>query len=151
MRGEFDFSNWSEQVSVRVGPFTVTPYGVNHPIAEAYALRVEATEPGDDGKAKVSVLAYSGDTDSCQGLLEAARDANFFLCEAAFEEGRDDAIRNVHLTGKRAAEAAVQANAERLLLTHVPVWTDSNTVLADAKPEFLGDVAVAVAGVHYTI
>jgi hypothetical protein len=36
-------------------------------------------------------------------------------------------------------------------LTHIPVWTSQTTVLAEAKPEFDGDVAVAVAGVHYTV
>ena len=57
------------------------------------------------------MLTYSGDTDSCRGLEEAARDADMFLCEAAFEEGRDDAIKGVHLTGKRAGEAAAAAGS----------------------------------------
>ena len=97
------------------------------------------------------VLTYSGDTDSCAGLEEAAKDADLFLCEAAFEEGRDDGIKDVHLTGKRAGEAAAAAGARRLLLTHIPVWTSQTTVMAEARPVFGGDVAVAVAGVHYTI
>ncbi|MGO4433558.1 MBL fold metallo-hydrolase, partial [Paenarthrobacter sp. RAF9] len=54
------------------------------------------------------------------------------------------------LTGKRAGEAAANAGAKRLLLTHIPVWTSQTKVLSEAKPVF-GDVAVAVAGVHYTI
>jgi ribonuclease BN (tRNA processing enzyme) len=132
MHGEFDFSNWSERRSVEVGPFKVTPFAVNHPVEEAYALRVEAT-------------------DSCQGLEDAAKEADLFLCEAAFEEGRDDGIKDVHLTGKRAGEAAKAAGARRLLLTHIPVWTSQTKVMAEARPEFDGDVAVAVAGVHYTV
>ena len=106
-----------------MGPFTVTPFAVNHPVEEAYALRVEVTEPDKDGAAVTRVLTYSGDTDSCRGLEEAAKDADLFLCEAAFEEGRDDGIKDVHLTGKRAGEAATAAGARRLLLTHIPVWT----------------------------
>jgi ribonuclease BN (tRNA processing enzyme) len=136
---------------VQVGPFTVTPFAVNHPVEEAYALRVEVTEPAKDGTSVTRVLTYSGDTDSCQGLEDAARGADLFLCEAAFEEGRDDDIKDVHLTGKRAGQAATAAGARRLLLTHIPVWTSQTAVLAEAKPEFDGDVAIAVAGVHYTV
>ena len=106
---------------------------MNHPVEEAYALRVEVTEPDKDGTPVTRVLSYSGDTDSCSGLEDAARDADLFLCEAAFEEGRDDGIKDVHLTGKRAGEAAVAAGARRLLLTHIPVWTSPTTVMAEAK------------------
>lgn len=151
MHGEFDFKNWAERESVMVGPFTVTPYAVNHPTPEAYALRVEVTEFDGTGMDRSVVMTYSGDTDSCQGLEDAARDADFFLCEAAFEEGRDDQIKDVHLTGKRAGEAAARANVKRLLLTHIPVWTDTNKVVTEAREVFDRDVAAAVAGVHYTI
>lgn len=151
MREEFDFINWQERETVTVGPFKVTPYSVNHPVPEAYALRVEVTEYDGTGMDRTAVLTYSGDTDSCQGLEDAALNADFFLCEAAFEEGRDDHIKDVHLTGKRAGEAAARANVKRLLLTHIPVWTDSNTVVAEAREVYTGDVAAAVAGVHYTI
>jgi ribonuclease BN (tRNA processing enzyme) len=151
MHEEFDFSNWAERRTVEVGPFKITPYAVNHPVEEAYALRVEATEPDKDGRPVTRVLAYSGDTDSCQGLEDAAKEADLFLCEAAFEEGRDDGIQGVHLTGKRAGEAAAAAGARRLLLTHIPVWTSQTKIMAEARPEFDGDVAVAVAGVHYTV
>ena len=129
----------------------MTPFAVNHPVEEAYALRVEVTEPDKQGNPVSRVLTYSGDTDSCAGLEEAAKDADLFLCEAAFEEGRDDGIKDVHLTGKRAGEAAESAGARRLLLTHIPVWTSPTTVMAEARPVFGGDVAVAVAGVHYTV
>jgi ribonuclease BN (tRNA processing enzyme) len=151
MHEEFDFTNWTELKPVTVGPFTVTPFAVNHPVEEAYALRVTATETDKNGVAVTKTLTYSGDTDSCQGLEDAARGSDLFLCEAAFEEGRDDAIKDVHLTGKRAGEAATNAGAKRLLLTHIPVWTSQTKVLSEAKPVFAGDVAVAVAGVHYTI
>ena len=74
-----------------------------------------------------------------------------FLCEAAFEEGRDDAITGVHLTGKRAGQAAAEAGVERLLLTHIPVWTDINTVVNEAKEVYSGGIAVAVSGVTYGV
>jgi len=151
MHEDFDFRHWVPRAPVRLGPFTVTAVPVRHPVEEAYALRVEATETLADGSVRTSVLAYSGDTDTCDGLVEAARDADMFLCEAAFEEGRDDGIDGVHLTGKRAGEMATAAAAKRLLLTHIPVWTDVNTVVDEARTTYDGGLAIAVSGVTYGV
>ena len=151
MHEDFDFNHWVPRQEVKLGPFTVSAVPVRHPVEEAYAIRVEATEPLQDGTTRTSVLAYSGDTDSCEGLVEAAHDADMFLCEAAFEEGRDDGIDGVHLTGKRAGEMATAAGAKRLLLTHIPVWTDVNTVVDEAKTTYDGGLAIAVSGVTYGV
>ncbi|MCC3267832.1 MBL fold metallo-hydrolase [Arthrobacter gengyunqii] len=151
MHEDFEFRHWTSGEEVSIGPFTVTPYPVRHPAEEAYALRVEAAGVDADGNPVVRTLAYSGDTDSCEGLEEAARNSDVFLCEAAFHEGRDDAIEGVHLTGKRAGEAAAAANARRLLLTHLPVWNDATVSVAEARETYAGDLAVAVAGVSYDV
>ncbi len=151
MHQDYNFKVWEALKPVNLGPFTITPYPVRHPIEEAYALRVEAREPGPDGEILTSVLTYSGDTDSCDGLVQAAHKADMFLCEAAFEEGRDDHIDGVHLTGKRAGEMASAAQAERMLLTHIPVWTDINKVVDEAKETYDRGIAVAVSGVTYGV
>lgn len=151
MHQDYDFKHWIPLKPVNIGPFTITPYPVRHPIEESYALRVEAHEPGPDGELLTSVLTYSGDTDTCQGLVDAAKDSDMFLCEAAFEEGRDDAIDGVHLTGKRAGAMATQAGAERLLLTHIPVWTDINKIVNEAKETYDRGIAVAISGVTYGV
>jgi ribonuclease BN (tRNA processing enzyme) len=151
MHPDFDFRHWRSHEPVTIGPFTVTPVPVRHPIEEAYALRVETTGPGPDGEDVRRVLTYSGDTDTCEGLVEAARDADLFLCEAAFQEGRDDGIDGVHLTGRRAGQMASDAGARRLLLTHLPVWTDPLTASVEAREAFDGDLAVAVSGVTYRV
>lgn len=147
MHPDFHFNTWQPQVPVEIGPFRITPVPVRHPVAEPYALRVECTE--DDGR--VTTVAYSGDTDACEGLVEAARDSDVFLCEAAFEDGRDDHLEGVHLNGLRAGAAGTQAGAKRLLLTHIPVWTDHQVLMAYAAREYDGDLAVAVSGVTYDI
>jgi ribonuclease BN (tRNA processing enzyme) len=127
---------------VTVGPMTLTPYRVEHPV-EAYGVRVEAR-----AGPRTEVLAYTGDTDACGGLLPLARGADVFLAEASFQEGRDEA-RGVHLTGLRAGQAAAEAGCRRLLLTHVPVWTDAEVVLAEARSAFPGPVELArPAAVH---
>lgn len=149
MHEDFEFRSWTEREAITVGPFTVTPFPVLHPADEAYALRVEVADPdAPNGK---RVLAYSGDTDACDGLVEAAADAGIFLCEAAFHEGRDDAIRGVHLTGKRAGDVASAASSRRLLLTHLPVWNDAARTMEEARSSYAGEVAIAVAGVSYQV
>lgn len=147
MHEDFVFSTWSPRKPVTVGPFTITPVPVRHPVVEPYALRVECT--GDDGT--VRTLTYSGDTDSCDGLIEAAQQADLFLCEAAYQDGRDEHLQGIHLTGSRAGEAATAAGVGRLLLTHIPVWTDAKVLLEHAAQHYDGHLSVAVDGVTYEV
>lgn len=146
MHSEFDIVSWTPTVPVQVGPLTITPYRVVHPVP-AFGLRVEG--PREDGQG-TAVLAYSGDTDTCPGLLETARDADLFLCEAAFVEGRDD-IRDVHLTGVRAGQLATEARVGSLLLTHIPPWNDPEQTRAEAKQTWSGELKLAEPGMVVTI
>lgn len=131
---------WRDGETVRIGPLQVTPRLVEHPI-EAYGLRVEHA-----GR----VLVYSGDTDACAALTELAGGADLFLAEASFVEGRDS-VRGVHLTGHRAGETARDAGVRRLVLTHIPVWTDPAVVLDEARGVFGGPVTTASAGATYDV
>lgn len=97
-----------------------------------------------------ATLAYTGDTDSCDGLVELARSVDLLLAEAAFVEGRDS-VRGVHLTGLRAGEAATQAGAARLLLTHIPSWNDPEVTVAEARSSFSGPVEVVTPGASYLV
>lgn len=146
MHGEFDFHTWVPEEPVRVGPFSITPFRVEHPTPEPYALRIDY-----DGVMGPSTLTYSGDTDACEGLVRAARDADVFLCEAAYHEGRDDALRGIHLTGRRAAEAARDAGARKLLLTHLPVWNSPTRAVEEAQEVFEGPIGVAEPAYTYQI
>jgi ribonuclease BN (tRNA processing enzyme) len=67
------------------------------------------------GPANGKSIAFSGDTDVCEGLVEAARDANLAVFESSFPDGQK-AVG--HLTPGEAGEIASRSNAERLLLTH---------------------------------
>ena len=139
-----DLRELADGRAVTLGPLTLTPYRVEHPV-EAYGLRVEARA----GR-RSEVLAYTGDTDACDALLPLARGADLFLAEASFQEGRDEA-RGVHLTGLRAGQAAADAGCRRLLLTHVPVWTDAEVVLAEARSAFPGPVELARPGAVHVV
>ncbi|MDQ6934110.1 MAG: MBL fold metallo-hydrolase [Actinomycetota bacterium] len=138
MNEQFDFRTYAGPVEV--GPFTVTPLAVAHPVP-AYGLRISA-----EGR----TLAYSGDTGPCPGLVETARDAEVFLCEASFLEGEDNPP-DLHLTGAEAGTAATEAVAHSLLLTHIPPWHDPAVVFAEAQATYAGPLALAVAGETYDV
>lgn len=140
----YDVRTWTDGEAVELGPVRVVPMLVDHPV-EAYGLRIEERRP--DGGA---VLTYSGDTDACANLTLLAKGADLFLVEAAFVEGRD-LTRHVHLTGLRAGRTAAAAGVKRLLLTHLPVWTDPDVVFAEATSAFPGEVDVVQPGAVYTI
>ena len=135
MHREFDFRVVVDRAAFRIGPFSVTPHRVDHP-TEAYGIRVEA-----DGE----VLAYSGDTDICDGLNPLFHNATLALADSAFVDGRD-AARGVHLSGSRAAQAAVAAGGvQRLMLTHLPPWNDPAVCRAQGAAFWPGVVELAEA------
>jgi ribonuclease BN (tRNA processing enzyme) len=128
--------------SFKIGPFEVTAVRVDHPI-EAYAIRLTA-----GGKSFV----YSGDTAPCDELDRIASGADLYFAEAAFQEPRDSNLHGVHLNGRQAGESAARAGAGRLVLTHIPPWTDAEANLAAASAAFTaGPVALAKPGAVYTI
>jgi ribonuclease BN (tRNA processing enzyme) len=118
-----------------VGPFAITPYEVLHPVP-TFGFRIAA-----DGV----VLAFTGDTDTCPNLGPLMRDADLVLSEASYLEGRDNG-RGVHLTARRAATAARDAQARRLMLTHLPPWTRAADAVAEASQVWPGEVEVAQPG-----
>lgn len=86
--------------------FQVMAFDVNHP--NGHALRI------DYGK---RVFAHSGDSGPTDVLVEVARDADLFLCEAT--QAEDDPAP-MHLRASDARAIAEQAGAKRLVLTHRP-------------------------------
>ncbi|WP_102509112.1 MBL fold metallo-hydrolase [Sanguibacter massiliensis] len=132
------FSGWDGD-PWQVGPMRVEAFRVEHPV-EAYALRV--TGPSDEDPSREVSVVYSGDTDECDGIVEAARDADLLLVEAAFLEGRDEP-RGIHLTGVRAGRVATRAGARRVVLTHLQPWTDPVRAVAEATTTYAGPIDLA--------
>ncbi len=133
MTGVFEFRDHVEVTDI--GPFRITTSLVVHPVP-AYAIRVEA-----GGRA----LVYSGDTGVSEALVELAQGADVALFEASFLR-RHHNPPGLHLTAAEAAEHAVQAGVERLILTHLVPWNDDAESLAEAAEVFRGDLSLARAG-----
>jgi ribonuclease BN (tRNA processing enzyme) len=104
---ETAFVELAQRQPAEVGPALVTAFPVTHPSgAPSYALRVEY-----GGK----VIAYSGDTEWADTLVEAARGADLFLCECCFWEPKG----RYHLDYRTLKEKQARLDCRRLLLTHL--------------------------------
>ena len=68
-----------------------------------------------------ATLVFSSDVGPCSGLIDAARDADLFMCESALldpaQDEPDPARTRPHERGEAGA-AARAAGARRLMLTH---------------------------------
>ncbi|MBD3779436.1 MAG: MBL fold metallo-hydrolase [Micrococcales bacterium] len=133
---------WRAGEAVRVGPLTIEPVPVEHPVP-AFGFRVSG--PSSVHPGRTVTLGYTGDTDECPGLDAIARDADLLLAEAAYLES-SNAPRGVHLTGLRAGRAAQRGRARRLLLTHLVAWNDPRASLAEAAGAYDGPLDLARPG-----
>ncbi|MDQ3988364.1 MAG: MBL fold metallo-hydrolase [Actinomycetota bacterium] len=123
-----------------LGVLQIGAVRVDHP-CEAYGLRVR-----HEGR----TLAYTGDTGPCRTLDALAAGADVLLAEASWPHD-GNRPSGVHLSGQQAGEVAARAGVGRLLLTHVPPWTDPQQILAEARSAYDGPVELVCAGASYDV
>jgi ribonuclease BN (tRNA processing enzyme) len=107
----FVVSEYASRVPFGAAGLEVTAVPVDHYDVEAFGFRVR----GD------RVLAYSGDSGPSDALTELARDADLLVTEATLETGVSDGPDRGHLSPDEAKDAATDAKAQRILLTHRPL------------------------------
>jgi ribonuclease BN (tRNA processing enzyme) len=137
----FEIRHWVDNQAVQIGSLTVMPKLVCHP-TESYGLRI--TDPSG------ATLVYSGDTGFCDALIDLARGADVFLCEASWTHSPARPPK-LHLSGTEAGRAAAQAGVGELLLTHIPPWTSREDVISEAKVEFDGPVHAVVCNESFDV
>lgn len=118
----------------QIGEISFTTLPVRHPVP-SYAIRFE-----HEGKS----ICYTGDTNTCESLAQFVRLADLLLADACFT----DALwhENLpHLSARKAAEVARDAQAKRLMLTHFRPDISRDTLLEEARDVFL-DVCLAQVG-----
>jgi ribonuclease BN (tRNA processing enzyme) len=112
-----------EHAPCSVGPALITPFVVRHRSgAPSYALRVEYAG---------NVIAYSGDTEWTDALLEAADGADLFVCECNFYETKAPG----HLDYRTLSEKRAELACQRIVITH----------MGEQMLAHLGDVDVEAA------
>ncbi len=101
------FVEWRDRAPQTLGAFTATPFEVVHASgAPPYALRIAC-----DGK----TLAYSGDTEWTDALVDAARGADLFVAEAYFYEKKI----KYHLDLATLLAQRERLACRRLVVTHM--------------------------------
>lgn len=127
----FEFPD-KKNTSLAVEGCRITAHAVAHR-PESRAYRLESPE----GK----VATYSGDTDHCEGLIEAARSADLLICECAYP---DEMKASGHLTPGQAGDIAHRAGVGRLVLTHLYPPCDQADIVKQAQKVYQnGPVIVA--------
>ncbi len=130
-----DYSLLVEEISSRpvsLGPLVLTAVPVSH-TPQSVAFRVEDTETG-------KVIAFSGDTDVCSGIVTAARNADVAVLECSFPNERK--VRG-HLTPAEAGEIAAAARVKKLVLTHFYPECEEADILGQCRETYSGEIVLA--------
>lgn len=137
----FNFVPVNAGTTLQVGPMRITAFPGLHPV-ESYGFRVSGPSIADP--ATEVHLAYTGDTDLCEGMFQMANEVDLLLAECGFTEAVD--VSGIHLSGKRAGILANGSRAKKLLLTHIQPWTKPAVVLDEAAGVFNGETEVVYPG-----
>ncbi len=110
---------------VSVGGATVSFHRTVHPVL-CYAMRFSHSG---------SMLAYSADSVFDENLIPFVKNADLFLCDAAFAQ--ENVPQNApHMTGSEAGQLAKLAEVKKLLLTHLNPQTPEQSLLTQARTVF---------------
>ena len=107
--GVFDVREYEEGAPFRAAGLDIVPLRLDHYSEQTFGMRVSNHR---------SVLAYSGDTGPSPKLVELARDADLFLCEATLRA--PEPAERGHLTEDEAVDAFRESGARKLVVIHRP-------------------------------
>jgi ribonuclease BN (tRNA processing enzyme) len=107
----FSLREYEGDRAFSVGSISILPQRLPHYTLRTYGLRIESGR---------RTLAYSGDSAPSEQLVELARGADLFVCEATLADGDLDGEPRGHLSADEALAAFAASAAQRLLLTHRP-------------------------------
>ncbi|MFK7739036.1 MAG: MBL fold metallo-hydrolase [Planctomycetota bacterium] len=115
-----------------IDDFTVESVAIRH-TAQSLGYRVHCGQ---------TVVALSGDADTCEALVDLSRDADVFVCDAATPDGQK---LDGHLTPRLAAAYAQRGGARHLVLTHFypPCQDQLPAMKAAAAALFDGEISMA--------
>lgn len=142
----FDVRDYAADRELLIGGLPFTFHPVQHYIM-SHAIRVRSTSG--------AVLVFSSDVAPCPRLIEAVRGADLFLCESAMldpSQDEADPAKRGHLSAREAGQAAREAGAKRLLITHYRSSEKYDALhLKAASETFDGPVELAREGQSYVV
>ncbi len=120
----------------------------------AYAARHAAPSAALRFSTPTGTISFSSDTGWTQPVIEAATNADIFVCEATYLEASQQELEGYgHLTAELAGKMATRAAARHLVLTHLSRWRDADVALdraGRAAPD-LPAVSLAQPGATWTV
>ncbi|HLZ28158.1 MAG TPA: MBL fold metallo-hydrolase [Chloroflexota bacterium] len=141
-----DICEYAPNCITLIGGLEFSFHAVQHYVL-SHAMRVRST----NGK----TLVFSSDVGPCAQLIEAARDADLFMCESALinpSQDEPDPARRGHMSAREAGQAASEAGARQLLITHYRSGEQNDVHhLAAARASFDGPVELAREGQTYVV
>jgi ribonuclease BN (tRNA processing enzyme) len=135
----FDWRVIGDGDATTVGDIDLRFSRTDHP-PPTYAVEAQA-----EGRRMI----YTADTGPGWTVGKFAPGADLVLSESTYLHA--DRPAPIHLSAKQAGEAAREAHAERLLLTHLWPLLDSNAVLEEGAEAFGGPVTLATPDLITTI
>jgi len=119
-----------EQFGTKKFPdFMLTTKAMKH-VQSSLGFRFEA-----NGKS----VAFSGDTEPNENLVDLAKDADLLVAECNYAEKKGEG----HMNAEQAAEIAVRASAKALLLHHFSPEAENKDINAIAAKKFNGKIYIA--------
>ena len=133
--GEYDIHPETQYKEIEAGRIysiaghEVTFFEVHHRVPTV-AIRI---------KAKDKTLAFSADSLPCPALIECAKDADLFICDAICASSDYDEERIkflMHPTAQQTAQMAKKASVKSLALTHLARFAKPEVMLQEARAHF---------------
>ena len=125
---------------LRLHEITPGTFALGDARIDAIPIRHTAQSLGYRVTTTAGSIAFSGDADECDELVELARGVDVFVCDAATPDGRK---LDGHLTPGLAAQHATQAGSRRLVLTHFYPECDGHDLAQQAQRHFAGPIDIA--------
>ncbi|MBU4193737.1 MAG: hypothetical protein KKE56_02995 [Actinobacteria bacterium] len=123
--------------------------GERREIASFELVALPARHMAESFAFKVTVggrtVCYSGDSDTCDSLLELAGGVDLFICESTFTS-EVPSKEPGHLYASEAGDIATRAGAGSLMLTHLWPTLDGRCALKDARSTYNGPIELASEG-----
>ncbi len=136
----FETSEYQAGQTIKLPDFDLNPTEVKHYI-KSYGVSVLG-----DHKA-----AYSSDSGVCEGLLELAKNADFFICNIgnSLDSGRANSWG--HLNPETAGTLAEEADVNRMVISHIRPGNDKEEYIKRTAVNYHGLLELARVGKSFEI
>jgi ribonuclease BN (tRNA processing enzyme) len=128
--------------SLRIG-FTRMPHSI-----ESNAISIYA--PTENSISSEKKIVFSGDTVGSADLVEAAFQADLFVCEATTSGKKPKQQQSPHMTAIEAAQIALRAGVKQLCLTHFWYEEDPQEIL-QAAAQIFKPTCLAKTGLTFSL